>query len=62
MHTASLPYPPCFAAHVSAGFPSPADDYIDKRLDLNEWLVPRPAATFFVHMPDASMIQCSFPR
>ncbi|MBV5300500.1 MAG: DNA polymerase V, partial [Methylococcales bacterium] len=32
---------------VSAGFPSPADDYIEKTLDLNELLVQKPAATFF---------------
>lgn len=51
-----LPYPPLFASHVAAGFPSPADDYVDKPLCLNEWLVPRPAATFFVRMPDDSMI------
>ena len=33
--------PPLYASRVSAGFPSPADDYIDKRLDLNDLLVPR---------------------
>lgn len=53
-----LHYPPLLAAHVTAGFPSPADDYIDKPLCLNEWLVPRPAATFFVHMPDGSLTGC----
>ena len=39
-----LPYPPVLAAPVAAGFPSPADDYIDKPLCLNEWLVPENAA------------------
>ena len=35
---------------VSAGFPSPAEDYLDKQLDLNEWLIKHPAATFFVRV------------
>ena len=37
---------PLFAATVQAGFPSPADDYLEGALDLNEHLIPRPAATF----------------
>lgn len=39
---------PLYSSPVRAGFPSPADDYIDKYLDLNDYLVPHPAATFFV--------------
>jgi DNA polymerase V len=35
---------PLFLATVPAGFPSPADNYIDRKLDLNEHLVKRPAA------------------
>lgn len=46
---------PLFAA-VSAGFPSPADDYIDGGLDLNEYLIRHPAATFFVRANGDSMI------
>lgn len=46
---------PLFACRVSAGFPSPADDYIDKPLDLNDLLVPRPAATLFFWMPDDAL-------
>lgn len=38
---------PLFACRVRAGFPSPADDFIDRPLDLNEFLVKKPAATFF---------------
>lgn len=30
-----------------AGFPSPAEGYIERSLDLNEFLVPRPSSTFF---------------
>ncbi len=47
---------PLVAARISAGFPSPADDYIDRRLDLNEYLVKHPAATFFVRVAGNSMI------
>ena len=41
---------------VSAGFPSPADDYIERTLDLNELLVTNPPATFFVRVAGDSMI------
>ncbi|MFH7326662.1 LexA family protein [Desulfurivibrio sp. C05AmB] len=47
---------PLFAGEVSAGFPSPADDYVDSRLDLNDFLVKHPAATFFVRVAGDSMI------
>lgn len=46
---------PLFLCGVSAGFPSPADDYIDKRLDLNELLIRNPPATFFVKVAGDSM-------
>ena len=46
---------PLFLSGVSAGFPSPADDYIDRRLDLNELLIKNPAATFFVRVAGDSM-------
>ena len=45
-----------YAAAIPAGFPSPAEDYIDKRLDLNEHLIKHPAATFFVKVAGHSMI------
>lgn len=47
---------PLFACSVSAGFPSPADDYIEGRLDLNELMVANPAATFFVRVAGDSML------
>ena len=47
---------PLFQSVVPAGFPSPADDYLDKKLDLNEYLVKHPAATFFVRVSGDSMI------
>jgi len=42
-------------AKVQAGFPSPADDHMEKSLDLNEHLVSNPAATFFVRVQGDSM-------
>ncbi|MDO9104883.1 MAG: translesion error-prone DNA polymerase V autoproteolytic subunit [Methylovulum sp.] len=47
---------PLFGSKVAAGFPSPADDYVEKTLDLNELLVQKPAATFFARAPGFSMI------
>ncbi len=41
---------------VAAGFPSPAEQYQEPPLDLNELLVKRPAATFFVRVQGDSMI------
>lgn len=46
---------PLFVATVSCGFPSPAEDYIDSVLDLNEHLISKPAATFFVRAKGDSM-------
>jgi DNA polymerase V len=39
----------------SAGFPSPADDYIDKQLDLNELLVQNRPATFFMRVDGGAL-------
>ena len=50
----SLPLP-CVLTSIPAGFPSPAEDYLDKQLDLNEWLIKHPAATFFVRVEGDSM-------
>ena len=47
---------PLFLESVSAGFPSPADDYIENKLDLNEFLIKNPSATFFVRVTGDSMI------
>ncbi|MCE2716871.1 MAG: LexA family protein [Pseudomonadota bacterium] len=47
---------PMFSNKVSAGFPSPADDHMDMKLDLNQHLVQHPAATFFVRVSGDSMI------
>ena len=43
------------AGSVVAGFPSPAEQYLEPPLDLNEFLVKRPAATYFVRVQGDSM-------
>lgn len=47
---------PLYVSGVRAGFPSPAEDYIEKKLDLNEYLVKHPAATFYVRVEGDSMV------
>ncbi len=47
---------PLYGSTVRAGFPSPADDYIERKLDLNTHLIKHPAATFFVKAAGESMI------
>ncbi|MBM3434716.1 MAG: translesion error-prone DNA polymerase V autoproteolytic subunit [Bacteroidetes bacterium] len=45
-----------FSYHIPAGFPSPAEDFLEKRLDLNDYLVRNQAATFLVKVSGNSMI------
>ena len=40
---------------VPAGFPSPADDYIEKNIDLNEWMIDNEIATYIVRVSGNSM-------
>jgi len=47
---------PLFMIPVEAGFPSPAEDYIESELDLNKHLIKHPAATFFVRVAGDSMV------
>lgn len=47
---------PLYSSRVQAGFPSPADDFLEQRLDLNKHLVKHPTATFFVRVSGDSMI------
>ncbi len=49
----TLPY---FSSLVQAGFPSPADDYINEKLDLNERYIQHPSSTFLVKVEGDSMI------
>jgi len=45
-----------FTVKVSAGFPSPAEGYMEGHLDLNKHLIKHPAATFFVRVSGDSMV------
>lgn len=45
-----------FVGGVNAGFPSPADDYLDLKIDLNRELVHNPEATFYARVRGNSMI------
>ena len=47
---------PVFLDKISAGFPSPATDYMENKLDLNEYLIKHPAATFIVKASGSSMV------
>lgn len=56
-HLQAVPCPlPLFTSAVRAGFPSPADDHLDSDLDLHEYVVKHPAATYFVRAEGDSMI------
>lgn len=46
---------PLMGRLVPAGFPSPADDYLDGEIDLNTFLIERPAATFLMRVAGESM-------
>ncbi|HDR2796269.1 MULTISPECIES: translesion error-prone DNA polymerase V autoproteolytic subunit [Enterobacter] len=47
---------PLFGDVVQCGFPSPAADYVEQRIDLNELLIAHPSATYFVKASGDSMI------
>jgi len=47
-----LPY---YDNRVQAGFPSPAEDHLEQRLDLNTLVIDNPSATFFVRVAGESM-------
>lgn len=48
---------PLYSDPVQCGFPSPAQDYVEQRIDLNELLVSHPSATYFVKAAGDSMIE-----
>ena len=54
--TAKRQHLPLFLSRISAGFPSPADDYVESRLSLDEHFVQRPEATFFLRVQGDSMV------
>jgi hypothetical protein len=47
---------PLVLHNAPAGFPSPADDYIENTLDLNEYLIDNPVATFMMRVTGNSMV------
>ena len=47
---------PLYLCKVEAGFPSPADNYIEKKLDLQEYLIKNSEATFLVKATGESML------
>jgi DNA polymerase V len=47
---------PYIDSKVNAGFPSPAQDYIEQKLDLNEHLIKHPSSTFIIRVNGTSMI------
>ena len=55
-NTSYLPLPLALGK-INAGFPSPADDYIELGIDLNEQLIQHPASTFFLRVSGNSMIE-----
>ena len=48
---------PLYSDLVQCGFPSPAQDYVEQRIDLNELLINHPSATYFVKAAGDSMIE-----
>lgn len=48
---------PLYSDLVQCGFPSPAADYVEQRIDLNELLVAHPSSTYFVKAAGDSMIE-----
>lgn len=48
---------PLAEVSVQAGFPSPAEDYVEDRIDLNEELIEHPAVTYFVRASGHSMVE-----
>ncbi|WP_347160460.1 LexA family protein [Pontibacter chitinilyticus] len=46
---------PLVASYVSAGFPSPADDYLEDKIDLSRFLVQNPSSTYFMRVKGNSM-------
>jgi DNA polymerase V len=52
---------PLMARAVSAGFPSPATDYVEKEISIMDMVVKNPGATFFMRVKGDSMIGASIP-
>jgi len=53
---------PFYTSQVSAGFPSPADNYLEFTININEIIAPNPVSTFFVRVNGDSMIDAHIPQ
>ncbi|MCE8034635.1 translesion error-prone DNA polymerase V autoproteolytic subunit [Billgrantia tianxiuensis] len=53
----ALPYPLALGRAGLSGFPSPAQDYEGRTLDLNKRFIKRPSATFFLSVTGDSMVR-----
>src|SRR5688572_15956248 len=52
---------PFYDGGVSAGFPSPAADYVEEEIDLNHYLRPRPSSSFIIRVKGDSMTGAFIP-
>lgn len=52
---------PLIMCRVSAGFPSPAEDYVEGRIDLNRDLIKHPLSTFYIRVAGNSMMPLIHP-
>ena len=50
---------PLFASYISAGFPSPADDYLEDRIDIGKHLVRNPTSTFMMRVKGRSIVDAN---
>jgi DNA polymerase V len=51
------PHVPLYLSPIPAGFPSPADDYTENVLSLDDLLIQHPRATFYVRVKGDSMLE-----
>ena len=52
----------CYGSMVQAGFPSPASDFLEDDIDLNQLLIPRPNSTYLVRVTGNSMVNAHIPE
>ncbi len=52
---------PIFRSTVKAGFPSPANDYLEERIDLNKEIIKHPLSTFIIECEGDSMLNAFIP-
>jgi DNA polymerase V len=50
---------PFYASYIAAGFPSPADDHLEDRIDLGQYLVQNPTSTYMMRVKGTSMMDAN---